>query len=103
MINNDLLNNHRLYFTVCQQKLHATLCKSKIILEYLIMPEEWLKTTEAAEISGYHPNHIRRLIRAGEIEARKWGAALMIHRQSLLDYLERAESQGGKRGPKHQG
>jgi len=30
------------------------------------MPEEWLKTTEAAEISGYHPNHIRRLIRAGE-------------------------------------
>ena len=51
------------------------------------MPEDWLKTTEAAEISGYHPNHIRRLIRAGEIMARKWGAALMIDRQSLVEYL----------------
>ena len=53
------------------------------------MPEDWLKTTEAAEISGYHPNHIRRLIRAGEIVARKWGSALMIDRQSLMDYLQK--------------
>jgi excisionase family DNA binding protein len=67
------------------------------------MPEEWLKTTEAAEISGYHPNHIRRLIRAGEIEARKWGSALMINRQSLIDYQKKVEAQGGRRGPKHQG
>lgn len=58
------------------------------------MPEEWLKTTEAAEISGYHPNHIRRLIRAGEIVARKWGSALMINRQSLMDYLQKVEAQG---------
>ena len=67
------------------------------------MPEEWLKTTEAAEISGYHPNHIRRLIRAGEIVARKWGSALIINRQSLMDYLQKVEAQGGRRGPKHQG
>ncbi len=64
------------------------------------MPEDWLSTNEAAEISGYHPNHIRRLIRAGEINARKWGTALMISRQSLIEYMKKAETQGGKRGPK---
>jgi len=71
-------------------------------MEYAFMQDEWLKTSEAAEISGYHPNHIRRLIRAGEIMARKWGSALMISRQSLMDYLGKAEGLGAKRGPKNQ-
>jgi excisionase family DNA binding protein len=70
------------------------------MMELPVMPEDWLSTNEAAEISGYHPNHIRRLIRAGEISARKWGAALMISRQSLIEYMKKAETQGGKRGPK---
>jgi hypothetical protein len=66
------------------------------------MPDKWLKTTEAAEISGYHPNHIRRLIRAGNIVAQKWGSALMISQQSLLEYVQKAEAQGEKRGPRRQ-
>jgi excisionase family DNA binding protein len=70
------------------------------MMELSVMPEDWLSTNEAAEISGYHPNHIRRLIRAGEINARKWGTALMISRQSLIEYMKKAETQGGKRGPK---
>jgi hypothetical protein len=37
------------------------------------------------------------------IVARKWGSALMIDRQSLMDYLQKVEAQGGRRGPKHQG
>jgi excisionase family DNA binding protein len=64
------------------------------------MTDEWITTAEAAHLSGYHPNHIRRLIRAGEIEARKWGAALMIDRGSVLSYLKKIESQGSRRGPK---
>lgn len=61
---------------------------------------DWLTTTEAAEMAGYHPDHIRRLIRAGEITARKWGAAWMVDRHSLLEYLNRIETQGQRRGPK---
>lgn len=64
------------------------------------MTEEWITTFEAAELSGYHANHIRRLIRAGEIQARKWGPALMVSRQSVLDYVARVQASGSKRGPK---
>ena len=34
--------------------------------------EKWLTVNEAAELSGYHPEHIRRLIREGKIEAKKF-------------------------------
>lgn len=64
------------------------------------MPEEWISTAESAQISGYHPNHIRRLIRSGEIHARKWGSALMVSRESVLAYLAKMETQGHRRGPK---
>jgi excisionase family DNA binding protein len=64
------------------------------------MPEEWLTTQEAAELSGYHPEHIRRLLRSGHLPARKWGQAWMISRDSLLEYLKTIEAKGKKRGPK---
>ena len=61
---------------------------------------EWLTTQEAANLAGYHVNYLRRLVRVGEIEARKWGNAWMINRESLLTYLARVQAQGEKRGPK---
>lgn len=64
------------------------------------LDDKWLSTEAAAELSGYHVNYIRRLIRQGEIEGRKWGPAWMVNRPSLLDYLEKSEKLGGKRGPK---
>ena len=66
------------------------------------MSDDWITTAEAAQLTGYHPNHIRRLIRAGEVKARKWGSAFMISRESLLDYAQRMTTQGQKRGPKQQ-
>lgn len=65
------------------------------------MSDDWITTAEAAQLTEYHPNHIRRLIRAGEVKARKWGSAYMISRESLLEYAERMAHQGSKRGPKH--
>lgn len=63
--------------------------------------EDWLTVIEAADLAGYHPNHIRRLIRSGEIKARKWGQlAWMVGRESLVSYLKLSESRGGRRGPK---
>lgn len=61
---------------------------------------DWLSVREAAELSGYHENHIRRLLRAGSIRAQKWGNAWMVYKPALLLYLEQVREQGEKRGPK---
>jgi hypothetical protein len=37
------------------------------------MPEEWRTAHQAAEISGYHYNYIRQMIRAGKLHAGKFG------------------------------
>lgn len=61
----------------------------------------WLSTDEAAELSGYHPERIRELIRAGAIAATKKGNSWWVDRQSLLDYLKAAaKSSDQRRGPK---
>ncbi len=62
--------------------------------------EEWLTTYEAAQVANYHPDHIRKLVRAGKIKARKWGQSWQVQRDSLLEYLRKSEMQGDRRGPK---
>ena len=65
------------------------------------MADEWITSAEAAELSGYHPEHLRRLVREGRIKARKFGIVWQIDRKSLLAYLEEAEkSDDRRRGPK---
>jgi len=65
------------------------------------MAEEWLTTTEAAELSGYHPEHIRELVREGKIVARKFGPVWAISQASLVSYVESAHRSADKRwGPK---
>ena len=51
------------------------------------MVEEWLTVSDAAEISGYHPEHIRRLIREKKINAQKFSIVWQVDRESLLDYI----------------
>ena len=62
--------------------------------------EDWITTAEASQLSGYSPVHIRRLIRAGEIDAQKWGRDWQVSRDSLINYLKLIETKGKKRGPK---
>ena len=65
------------------------------------MTEDWITTKEAVALSGYHPDHLRRLIRSNEIVARKFGIVWQVSHQSLLDYLRSAQDSGDKRrGPK---
>ena len=59
-----------------------------------------LSVAEAAEISGYHPEHIRRLIREGKVKAQKFASVWQVDRYSLQIYMRNAENLGGKRGPK---
>lgn len=62
--------------------------------------EEWITVREAARLSGYHIESIRRLVHAGQIEARKFATVWQVSRKSLLAYVKRAEERGERRGPK---
>lgn len=59
-----------------------------------------LTVSEAAKLSGYHPERIRELIRDNKISASKFSIVWQVDRQSLLDYLARMQAQGRKRGRK---
>ena len=65
------------------------------------MSEEWLTTQQAADLTGYHMVYIRDLVRAGQLEGRKWGQAWQVSKASLLAYVEAAKhSEDNRRGPK---
>jgi excisionase family DNA binding protein len=64
------------------------------------MAETWISITEAAQISGYHPEHLRKLIRANKVTARKFGPLWQVNRVDLLTYIRKAKKFGEKRGPK---
>jgi len=64
------------------------------------MADEWITIQEASQQSGYHSEHVRRLIRAGELKARKVVIVWLVNRTSLQAYLKRQQRQGEKRGRK---
>jgi excisionase family DNA binding protein len=64
------------------------------------MPEKWITPQEAAELTGYHAEYIRRLARNGKIKSRKYSIVWQVERSSLLAYQRSAAKQGEKRGPK---
>ena len=64
-------------------------------------PDEWLTVQQAAELSGYHPEHLRELVREGKIAAQKFGIVWQVSKRSLSAYLKAAEkSTDRRRGPK---
>jgi len=58
---------------------------------------EWISISEAAKLSGYHPEYIRRLIRDGEIVAKKFSIVWQVSRESLVTYVENAKLKDDKR------
>lgn len=58
---------------------------------------EWITTRDATQLSGYHADHLRRLIRAGEVKARKFGIVWQVHKASLLTYIHKAAKSEDKR------
>jgi excisionase family DNA binding protein len=62
--------------------------------------DDWITTNEAADLSGYHVNYIRQLIRRGAIHARKFGTIWQVSQSSLEAYVESAtKSEDGRHGP----
>ena len=55
---------------------------------------EWITTAEAAELTGYHAVHIRRLIRDGHVRGRKFGRDWFLLRSSVLAYVRQMELLG---------
>jgi excisionase family DNA binding protein len=64
------------------------------------MPEDWITTSEAAALSGYHPEYLRFLIRNSRIAGRKFGTVWQVSRKSLLQYMAKADiSEDARWGP----
>lgn len=64
---------------------------------------EWISVSEAARQYGYHPEHIRELVREGRVKGRKIITVWQVDRASLQGYIRKAEKLGKKRGRKKSG
>ncbi len=64
------------------------------------MADDWMSIRDATKLSGYHPDHLRTLIRQGRIEGRKVVIVWLVKRASLLAYLREQSKKGDKRGRK---
>jgi excisionase family DNA binding protein len=58
---------------------------------------DWLTVQEAADLSGYNAEYLRRLIRNNKIAYRKISFIYQVSRASLFEYLSRAENTSDKR------
>jgi excisionase family DNA binding protein len=62
---------------------------------------EWMTVSDAAKLTGYNLEYIRRLMRDGKIEARKFSIVWQVRRDSLMDYVKKNQLDTDKRrGPK---
>jgi excisionase family DNA binding protein len=60
----------------------------------------WLTAREAAKLTGYNAEYIRELMRQGKIKASKISIVWLVDHKSLLDYLDKVQTLGEKRGRK---
>ena len=59
--------------------------------------DEWLTVNEAAELSGYNAEYLRRLMREMKIKYRKFSFLYQVNRESLIGYMKKAENSTDKR------
>jgi excisionase family DNA binding protein len=52
---------------------------------------DWISVSEAAEITGYHPEHLRRLIRQGKLQAVRKGTMFWLDRSELSNFMQEAQ------------
>ena len=63
--------------------------------------DEWITVSQAAKLTGYNEEHIRRLLRDGSISGRKFGIVWQVKRSSVTTYLAKAQiSEDRRHGPK---
>jgi len=64
------------------------------------MAEDWISTNEAAKLSGYHPDYIRKRVRSGRIKGKKFLTLTLVSKTDLLKYIKAQSERGEKRGRK---
>lgn len=57
---------------------------------------EWIDLAEASELAGYHPDHIKRLLRRGLVRGRKRGG-WWVDKESLEAYIVTMQELGTKK------
>jgi excisionase family DNA binding protein len=60
-------------------------------------PGDWITTKEAAELTGYSMQYVRRLMRQGRVVAKKWFRDWVISKQSLVEYKKTMDKLGRAR------
>ena len=64
------------------------------------MADDWITLADAVKLSGYHPEHLREMMREGRIKGRKVVIVWLVSRLSLDAYLQKQAKRGEKRGRK---
>jgi hypothetical protein len=64
------------------------------------MNDDWITTADAAKLAGYHVERIRELIRENKVVGKKFGPVWAVNQESLMDYLNKMQEAGNKRGRK---
>lgn len=63
--------------------------------------DDWITVQEAARLSGYSQQYLRRLIRNNRLDARKFGTIWQVSKTALLMYLAEVVDKRDQRwGPK---
>lgn len=60
-------------------------------------PTEYVTTAEAAQISGFNEEYVRRLVRTKKVDAVLKGGAYWIDANSLRSYIAQVEELGTQR------
>ncbi len=58
---------------------------------------DWISIAQASSMSGYHPEHLRELVRESKVKARKIVTVWQIDRASLQAYIRAADSSSDRR------
>ena len=81
--------------------LHARSVGVQSLSGMQTMADEWLTVEEAARLSGYSIQYVRRLLRLGKIESRKFAIVWQVSKSALLVYVrESKKSEDKRRGPR---
>lgn len=59
--------------------------------------DAWLSIPQASQLTGYHPEHLRRLARCAEVEARRLGTHIQLRWASLRAHREETRQPVGRR------
>lgn len=60
-------------------------------------PIEWITTGEAAELTGYTSDYIRKAIRRGLLEGMKRGRDWFLNKADVLAYKEKMDALGDRK------